>query len=370
MMPEGDDETHPQPPAGAIGPGGVRRNEADLLSERRARRAAETGELALTRRAEAAEATVQTLETHVATLQLRLSEAEDERAQVSELLEAERAAARESAHELKRVKQREYAEQQLRVEAEERLVGSDRDRRLQSEKLTRRLNASEHEAAELAESLDRVQRQLAEAEQAAAAERAAVRRGEQQLLSRLGELERRAVELHRGLAAERQARERSERLLETMRLGHRQMQEILGDVKSIVEGRGAAAPKNPPAPAGEALPAPVALLSLEPSSGGSLAPAAPTPRAPTPTFSQATMHDVFAEVRHLASADSQTAGESRGVEMADALAAAVERLRARAEAAAPVEVHPSRPTAARAPHKHSMSLIRRLLNRRKQRRKR
>ena len=51
-------------------------SDRDLLAERRARRAAESGESALMRRAEAAEATVKTLEAHVCSLQLRLDEAE------------------------------------------------------------------------------------------------------------------------------------------------------------------------------------------------------------------------------------------------------------------------------------------------------
>jgi len=53
-------------------------SERDLLAERRARRAAETGESALLRRAETAEATVKTLEGHVAGLQRRLQEAEED----------------------------------------------------------------------------------------------------------------------------------------------------------------------------------------------------------------------------------------------------------------------------------------------------
>src|SRR5437899_1337339 len=68
---------------------GGRRTEGDLLAERRARRAAESGDNALTRRAEAAEATMKTLEAHVASLQQRLRELEDERRRMSELLEAE-----------------------------------------------------------------------------------------------------------------------------------------------------------------------------------------------------------------------------------------------------------------------------------------
>jgi chromosome segregation ATPase len=60
-------------------------NERDLLAERRARRAAESGENALLRRAETAEATVKTLEGHVASLQRRLEEAERDGRRTSEL---------------------------------------------------------------------------------------------------------------------------------------------------------------------------------------------------------------------------------------------------------------------------------------------
>ena len=75
---------------------------------------------ALTRRAEAAEATVQTLETHLANLRQQVREATKERAVLAERLAAEQAVVAEREHELRRVKQREYAEQQLRVEAEDR----------------------------------------------------------------------------------------------------------------------------------------------------------------------------------------------------------------------------------------------------------
>src|SRR5882757_2989819 len=98
MMAEGNETTGGEPGRGT-GPGGPghdpsgRRSEGDLLAERRARRAAESGEVALTRRAEAAEATVQTLERHVSSLQQRLVEVEDERLRIGELLEAEKTAA-------------------------------------------------------------------------------------------------------------------------------------------------------------------------------------------------------------------------------------------------------------------------------------
>ena len=78
---------------GSETPGGdpPRRSEGDLLAERRARRSAESGDAALARRAEAAEATVSTLETHVASLQQRLSEAEEERRRMAQRLQDEHA---------------------------------------------------------------------------------------------------------------------------------------------------------------------------------------------------------------------------------------------------------------------------------------
>jgi hypothetical protein len=316
--------------------GRPRRSEGDLLAERRARRAAESGEVALMRRAEAAEATVQTLERHVASLQQRLREAEDDRVRIDELLERERAETLERESELRRVKQREYAEQQLRVEAEERMLGLDRESLVEIERLELRLSASEDDSRELLRSLEGLQRQLAEAEQAAAADRAAVRRVEQGLQERLTELERQVQEVQRGLNAERVARARSERLLERMREGHRRLELLLGEMNGIV-ARVTAALASDERPAVVAQPAPVA------------------------------------------------SPEVRGAEMADALAAAVERLRARAEAA-PLEPETVAPEPQRtAPesagafheprvrppaHKHSLSWFARRKMRRKLRRER
>ncbi len=316
--------------------GRPRRGEGDLLAERRARRAAESGEVALMRRAEAAEATVQTLERHVASLQQRLREAEEERARAGEALEHERAATLERESELRRVKQREYAEQQLRVEAEERMLGLDRESRVEIERLEQRLDAAEDDASELSRSTDALQRQLAEAEQAAAADRAAVRSVEQGVQERLTELERRVQELQHGLNAERVARARSERLLERMREGHRRLELLLGEMNGIVARvTSALARDERPAPA----PAPAPVASPE----------------------------------------------VRGAEMADALAAAVERLRARAEATPleapapetePQRAAPSPASAFHEPrvrppaHKHSLSWFGRMKMRRKLRRQR
>jgi hypothetical protein len=337
-----------------------RRSEGDLLAERRARRAVESGEPALTRRAEAAEATVHTLERHVASLQQRLREAEDERRGMAELVEAEQGLAHQREHELRRVKQREYAEQQLRVEAEDRLIVVDRDSRAEIERLSSRLSSSEDGARVLGDRLESVQRQLAEAEQAGAAERAAVRRSEQGLEARLGELERRAAEIRLGLEAERAARERSERLLESMREGHRQIEGIVGDMKAIVARLlitcgGVASP-----------PAPRATRAAQPDR-----PAGEAPRRAQPPREWARQEHPRPEAPVADRPAEPAPGrdvEARGAEIADALAEAVERLRRRAEASPEASQEPAVAPIGPAPHKHSMSLIKRWRIRRKQRR--
>jgi DNA repair exonuclease SbcCD ATPase subunit len=310
----------PQPPT-----------ERDLLAERRARRAIDSDPThpsthaaeALTRRAEAAEATVQTLETHLASLQQQVLEAAGERAAFSERLAAEQAAVAEREHELRRVKQREYAEQQLRVEAEDRRSQLERDSRAEIERLTRRLGASEHHARELATQLDSAQRELAEAEQAAAAELAAIRsaaagRSERQLQVRLSELERRTLEIRNQIDSERTARAWAERQLLQMRDGYRKMELLVGELKGVVAQLRAASARSSRAQE----------LIAEPT-------------------------------------------RPHREELPDALATAVERLRTRAGASEtqPAE-HAAAATPAHSPHKHSMSLLTRLRLRRKQRRER
>jgi chromosome segregation ATPase len=346
-----ESESHGGEPGRGTGHGGsgsespLRRSEGDLLAERRARRAAESGEVILTRRAEAAEATVETLERHVDTLQHRLLEAEEDLRRTGELLEIEKTAARE--HELRRVKQREYAEQQLRVEAEDRLGGAERDSRAECERLSLRLSTSEQDAHNLAARLESLQRQLAESEHAAAAERAAVQRAEEDLQERLSDLESRANRMQEGLDAEQTARERSESMLQDMRDGHGRLEALVGDMKTIVERLSTA------------IAASAQAETLARRSGLTPAPTVTPPEglAPPPVRS-APAAQVIAE----ASAAVQ------GGEMADALAAAVERLRARAEAAAVAESTPLRAPAVRPPHKHSLSLLKRWRIRRKQRR--
>ncbi len=83
MIAEGSSSSQTPVPRGGPPP----TNERDLLAERRALRAAESGENALLRRAETAEATVKTLEGHVLSLQRRLEEAEQDGRRTSELAE-------------------------------------------------------------------------------------------------------------------------------------------------------------------------------------------------------------------------------------------------------------------------------------------
>ena len=323
-----ESETPGTGPPGRVG-------DSDFLAERRARRATESGEAALLRRAEAAEATVQTLESHVASLQQRLRDAEEERRRIGELLDAERAHGADRDTELRRVKQREYAEQQLRVEAEDRLSGLERESRERDEQLTRRVAAGEQDSGELGRRIEELRRELSEAEQSAAAERAGLRRAEAELASRVAQLERRAQEIERGLQAERGARERAERELAAIKDGHRRMEGLLGEIRALVKrlaamlgglrGAGeAATPKPAPAPPAAATPVAPASPAMPPATPS--APAAAGWRRDEPVSRQGTV-----------------AGQQRGLEMADALAAAVERLRARALSAPPLPEDPGEP---------------------------
>jgi hypothetical protein len=251
-------------------PGG---REHDILAERRARR--EQGDAALVRRAQDAEAAVRTLEAHIAELRGRLREIEEEQRRTAEQL-AER------EHEVRRVKQREYAEQQLRVEAEEQRERLEREQRAEVDRLQRRLSAGERHARELTDRLESVRRELAEAEQTASAERAALRRGErelaereadlagrelalertsaeiaqrlseartaertardsqardaqqlQTLTARLAALEAHAAELRREMELQREGRAQSERELQSMREGHSRMELIVRELRDI-----------------------------------------------------------------------------------------------------------------------------------------
>jgi chromosome segregation ATPase len=282
--------------------------------ERRLRRV-EPGDPALIRRAEEAEASVRTLEGHVADLRRGLREVEEELRRSEEQLD-------QREHEVRRVKQREYAEQQLRVEAEEQRERLEREQRGELDRLQQRLAAGERHARELAERLEVVRHERSEAEQAAATGRAVALRAEQQLAERMTQLAWREQEF--------------ERQIEDMRLRHTRMEAIVRELRGLVEQL----QRTPPAPA------------------------APAPRS--------------------APREPVRPQPSRE-EMAQALADAVARLRARVPAPPERVREPERkvppwptaqppiepPAPARpAPHKHSMSLIARARMARKQRRAR
>ncbi|MGH2855511.1 MAG: hypothetical protein ACRDLF_15120 [Solirubrobacteraceae bacterium] len=186
MIPEEGQAPHERPP---------REGERDVLAERRARRAWLSSP-ALARRAETAEATARTLEAHLADLRRRQLEVERERE-----LAAVQLAAREL--ELRRVKQREYAEQQLRVEAEEAAVRLRGVHRAELDRAQRRAEEahaaarhSEEQRDELAarlvgvgESCARLQRSVAALQSVAAALRTTLERDHLAAQARIRELE-------------------------------------------------------------------------------------------------------------------------------------------------------------------------------------
>jgi hypothetical protein len=117
----------------------------DVLAARRARRA-EAGDPVIARRAEAAEAAVRNLETHLAALEQRLGEVGRERERIAQQL-------MERESDVRGAKQREYTEQQLRVEAEERGERLQREMRGQIQELSNRLEETERDVQELSAEL-------------------------------------------------------------------------------------------------------------------------------------------------------------------------------------------------------------------------
>jgi chromosome segregation ATPase len=291
VISEGD-ETPPRGP--------LRGRERDLLAERRARRAG-VGDPELVRRAEAAEVLVDALEAHLIDLRRRLAEAVRERERATELLV-------EHERELRRVKQREYAEQQLRVEAEDNLTGLRREHRAELDRLHRRVQ--EAWAAE---------RQAEERRTAAEQLRAAAERHSAALTARLAGVQESVVRLQHGMAA---------------------LQAAAVDLRGTL-GR-------------ERQDARARIAELEHALAQAARPEGQSSERVQDTDEQA-----------------------RREEMTEALAAAVQRLRARIadvgetpeDAPAPQRTAAA-PVRQRPPHKHSMSLIARVRTRRKYRRER
>ena len=151
-----------------------------VLAERRARRA-ELAEQALLRRATEAEATVDTLQRQLTNLEQRF-------AQTNQELDRLRRLVSDGDAERRRLRQREYAEQQQRLETEERVGELQAQIAGESEGLRASLREAEMKTERLAGELERMQRALAEAQHAAAAEEANVRRAREELAAREAEL--------------------------------------------------------------------------------------------------------------------------------------------------------------------------------------
>jgi hypothetical protein len=334
----------PQTPRGEQ-PGGSEgrgwRGEGDLLAERRARRAAEAPEHLLTLRAEAAEATVRTLESHLATIQQRLRDAETETRRLQEALVAE-SRARESGggggetsgraglleRELQRARQREQAEHRARMEAEDRAHTIERDDRAEVDRLARRLSANVRYMRALAAQLQDLERRLLDAEErvrvaderARAAEasaadaeahaRAAEAEASAEVRARIAALEHTASEVGRGLERERTERERAERVLVSMRRGQRRVEGLVRDLGAIVSRLRTQVTHAPPPQAAEATPRPL-------PGAAELAARRAAARATPASRGQAAQRP------------------DRVVELENALEAAVVRLRARADETAP-----------------------------------
>jgi hypothetical protein len=202
-------------PAASTGPfreAGADEDEAEgevidraVLAERRARRA-ELAEEALTRRAVEAEQTAGTLEAQLANLEERLATARDERDELE-------AGLADAESRLRTAQQHRFAEQQLRIEAQDELERLRRGEDGQVAELRGRLAAANQRAEDLAREVDAARRGMAEALQQAEADRAALRRVEGELQARIDSEGRPAVreieaELRTALEAERQAFDR------------------------------------------------------------------------------------------------------------------------------------------------------------------
>jgi hypothetical protein len=272
----------------ALGGRPSQESERDALAERRARRAWLSSP-ALARRAEAAEATVHTLEAHLADLRHRQVEAERERESAAAQLTARE-------RELRRVKQREYAEQQLRVEAEEAVVRLRRGHRAELDRLQRRAEEAHAAArraeeqrdalaarlARVSESCARLERGIGAVEGVAAELRATFERDHLTARARIAELER-ELELARSSRGPSNSEDPAHR------------EEMAGALTAAVErlrARAVPVPEAPapaapvpdaPAPETPALVTPVPEAPvLEVPASEAAAPAAPALAAPAP----------------------------------------------------------------------------------------
>jgi predicted nucleic acid-binding Zn-ribbon protein len=260
-------------------PGGLPPHDPDrdVLAERRARRGEPVGDPILIRRAETAEAAAQALEDRLGGIQARLREAERESETAAQLL-AER------EQELTRASARlSDGEQQLHL-ISTRLQESERELRSVSERLSER----ERE-------LQAVSERLAEREQQ-------LHRAELEIRGRVEALERRVGEVQEELVRERSARQAAEGELQALRAAQAAVAPLIGDLRQIAHRLRGVAEAQPPVPE----PMPPSTIQ-EPAAP--LAAGAPTSPAQ--------------------SAAGGLQADPGSAQMAEALAAAVQRLRAR-----------------------------------------
>ncbi len=257
--------------------------ERDVLAERRARRGEPVSDPILIRRAESAEATAHALEQRLGGIQARLQEAERESKDASQrLLEREQ--------ELTRASQRlSEGEQQLRS-ISARLA--DRERELHT--VSERLSDRERD-------LRTVSDRLAEREQQ-------LQRAELEIRGRVDALEQRVGEVQDDLAREREARQAAERELEALRSAQAAVQPLIGDLRQIAHRLRLVAESGELASAAGAIQASPVLSGPEESVSTTVAAGAAPENEP---------------------AQPGAPLDAGSAQMADALAAAIQRLRAR-----------------------------------------
>jgi predicted nucleic acid-binding Zn-ribbon protein len=282
-----EDDTSSGPPPGDA--------DRDILAERRARRGEPVGDPILIRRAEAAEAAAQALEERLGGIQQRLDDAEQESKEASQRLA-------ESEQELSRASQRlSDGEIELRS-ISQRLA--DRERELQA--VSERLGARERELRTVSDRLAEREQQLLHAER--------------EIKGRVEALELRVSEIQEELARERTARQAAQRELEELRAAQLTVQPLVAELKQVAQRLRIAAEEIPAAVSSVPREASAAAEShASPRPTASVQPPA-SPRAPTPPR-----------------ASGPTAQSPGGADIAEALAAAVQRLRARVTAVGDTE---------------------------------
>lgn len=266
-------------------PGGLPPHDPDrdVLAERRARRGEPVSDPILIRRAETAEATAHALEERLSGIQARLQEAERESRDASQRLV-------EREQELTRASERlSEGEQQLRT-ISARLADRERELHTVSERLTDRER-----------DLRTVSDRLAEREQQ-------LQRAELEIRGRVDALERRVGEVQDDLARERGARQAAERELDALRDAQAAVQPLVGDLREIAHRLRLAAESG------------------QLSASSAVVPAQQEPVPPEPQQTTAAVPTAGTRVQDVA---TQAGADVSSIQMGEALAAAIQRLRAR-----------------------------------------